>query len=62
MLRPEYLEGLPDEILKLFSEAEQEILADMARRISTYDFWIPAADYQNEKLREAGGRKNEERI
>lgn len=54
MLRPEYLEGLPDEILKLFSEAEQEILADMARRISTYDFWIPAADYQNEKLREAG--------
>lgn len=54
MLRPEYLEGLPDEILELFSEAEQEILADMARRISTYDFWIPAADHQNRVLREAG--------
>lgn len=54
MLRPEYLEGLPDEILELFSEAEQEILADMARRISTYDFWIPAAIHQNRVLREAG--------
>ncbi|MBQ6430830.1 MAG: hypothetical protein IJJ99_03010 [Oscillospiraceae bacterium] len=54
MLRPEYLEELPDEILELFSEAEQEILADMARRISTYDFWIPAADHQNRVLREAG--------
>ena len=54
MLRPEYLEELPDEILELFSEAEQEILADMARRISAYDFWIPAADHQNRVLREAG--------
>jgi len=54
MLRPEYLEGLPDEILELFSEAEQEILTDMARRISTYDYWIPAADHQNQVLREAG--------
>ena len=59
MLRPEYLEGLPDEILELFAEAEREILADMARRISTYDFWIPAADYQNEKLREAGVLQND---
>lgn len=59
MLRPEYLEGLPNEILELFAEAEREILADMARRISTYDFWIPAADYQNEKLREAGVLQND---
>lgn len=54
MLPPEYLEGLPDEILKLYAAAEQAILADMARRIGTYDYWIPAADWQNQKLLEAG--------
>ena len=54
MLTPEYLEDLPEEILQLFYEAEQEILADMARRVSTYDYWIPAAEYQRQKLREAG--------
>ena len=46
MLTPEYLEDLPEEILRLFYEAEQEILADMARRVSTYDYWIPAAEYR----------------
>lgn len=54
MLTPEYLEDLPEEILRLFYDVEQEILADMARRVSTYDFWIPAAEYQRQKLREAG--------
>ena len=54
MLTPEYLEDLPEEILQLFYEAEQEIIADMARRGSTYDYWIPAAEYQRQKLRDAG--------
>ena len=54
MLTPEYLEDLPEEILRLFYDVEQEILADMARRVSTYDYWIPAAEYQRQKLREAG--------
>ena len=54
MLPPEYLAELPETILKLWREAELAILRDMARRISTYDYWIPAADYQNEKLLEAG--------
>lgn len=54
MLTPEYLEDLPEEILRLFYDVEQEILADMARRVSTYDFWIPAAEYQRQKLRAAG--------
>ena len=54
MLTPEYLEDMPEEILQLFYDAEQEILADMARRVSTYDYWIPAAEYQRQKLREAG--------
>ena len=54
MLTPEYLEDLPEEILQLYYKAEQEILADMARRVSTYDYWIPAAEYQRKKLHEAG--------
>lgn len=54
MLPPEYLAELPETILRLWREAELAILRDMARRISTYDYWIPAADYQNEKLLEAG--------
>ena len=54
MLTPEYLEALPEEILNLFYDVEQEILVDMARRVSTYDYWIPAAEYQRLKLREAG--------
>ena len=54
MLTPEYLADLPEEILTLFYAAEQDILADMARRIATYDYWIPSAEYQRQKLREAG--------
>ena len=54
MLSPKYLEQLPDAILELYGQAEMDILADMARRISTYDYWIPAADWQAQKLVEAG--------
>lgn len=54
MLRPEYLAGLPDPILALYEQAELDILRNMAERISRYDYWIPAADWQNVKLKEAG--------
>ena len=59
MLDPEYLAGLPEAILRLWREAELEILKDMARRISEYDFWIPAADSQNERLLAAGRTQTE---
>lgn len=59
MLDPEYLANLPEAILRLWREAELEILKDMARRISEYDFWIPAADYQNERLLAAGRTQTE---
>ncbi len=59
MLPPEYLDELPEPILALYEEAERDILADMARRISTYDYWIPAADWQNQKLLEAGRTQEE---
>lgn len=54
MLKPKYLEQLPIAMIELYSQAEQDILADMARRISTYDYWIPAADWQYQKLVEMG--------
>lgn len=59
MLTPEYLAWLPEPILRLWEEAEREILRDMARRIATYDYWIPAADYQAERLIAAGHTRDE---
>ena len=59
MLSPKYLEDLPEAILELYGQAEMDILADMARRISTYDYWIPAADWQAQKLVEAGAVKDD---
>ena len=38
----------------MYSEVEIDILADMARRISSYDYFIPAAQHQNQKLQELG--------
>ncbi len=58
MLRPEYLDNMPQELLDLYSQAEADILADMARRISTYDYYIPAAAYQYEKLIEMGAYRD----
>lgn len=46
MLKPEYLQRVPDGMIKLYAQAEADILADMARRISTYDYWIPAVEHR----------------
>ena len=54
MLKPEYLDALPDSLIELYSQVEQDILADMARRISQYNYWIPAVEHQRQKLREMG--------
>lgn len=58
MLKPKYLEQLPDNMVELYSHAEMDILADMARRISTYDYFIPAAQWQYKKLIEMGNYHN----
>lgn len=58
MLRPDFLEGLPDAVVKLYAQAAEDILADMARRISTYDYWIPAAEWQRQKLIEMGATQD----
>lgn len=54
MLKPKYLEQLPESMVELFSQAEQDILTDMARRINTYNYWIPAVEHQRKMLVEMG--------
>ena len=54
MLSPSYLERAPDALVELFSEVERDILADMARRIARYDYFIPAAAHQLRTLEEMG--------
>ncbi|MDD4390598.1 MAG: phage minor capsid protein [Eubacteriales bacterium] len=54
MLKPKYIENLPDALIELYAQAEADIIADMARRIVTYDFFIPAAEFQFRKLQDTG--------
>lgn len=53
-LNPQYLDSLPQTLVNMYSLVEIDILEDMARRISTYDYFIPAALHQNQKLQELG--------
>lgn len=53
-LDPTLLDSLPNTLVDMYSLVEIDILEDMARRISTYDFFIPAAMHQNQKLQELG--------
>lgn len=50
MLSPKWLAHCTTQMAALYAETESTILDDMARRISMYDFYIPAAQYQEEKL------------
>ncbi len=52
MLDPNVLDSLPDALVALYAQVERDILSDMARRLSQYDYWIPAAEHQRQKLRE----------
>lgn len=53
-LDPTLLDSLPNTLVDMYSLVEIDILEDMARRISTYDFFIPSALHQNQKLQELG--------
>lgn len=59
MLPPEYLAGLPDALVELYGEVEGDILANMAERIARYDYYIPAAAHQHQKLRAMGMLESE---
>ncbi len=54
MLKPNYIDSLPDALVELYAQAVMDILADMARRISVYNFFIPSAEFQFRKLQDMG--------
>ena len=58
-LDPKLLDSLPDSLVDMYGLVEIDILTDMARRISTYDYFIPAAQHQAQKLQELGMVKEE---
>ena len=54
MLKPEYLQRVPEGMIKLYAQAEMDILENMAVRIAHYGYWIPAVEHQPQMLEEAG--------
>lgn len=58
-LDPNYLQSLPQNLVDMYGLVEIDILTDMARRINTYDFFIPSAQHQMQKLQELGGVQEE---
>lgn len=54
MLKPKQIDELPEALIELYSQVEMDIIADMARRISSMDYFIPAAQWQYRKLIEMG--------
>ncbi|MGP1459847.1 MAG: phage minor capsid protein, partial [Treponema sp.] len=54
MLSPQYLAGLSDELIELFSQLEADILSDMARRIARLGGITETTAFQARVLMEAG--------
>lgn len=54
MLTPDYLEKLPVEITKLYEQIEDDIIADMARRIAKADYVTDTSAWQYERIRASG--------
>lgn len=54
MITPEYLEQCPDRLVELYEQAERDIIADIARKISKYDFFVSSAEWQANKAKEMG--------
>lgn len=59
MLKPGQIDKYPDNLVELYSQTEIDIIADIARRISTYDYFIPSAEWQYKKLVEMGNVHDE---
>lgn len=59
MLSPRYLDGLSDELIEIYSQLENDILQDMARRIKRLGKVTDATKWQAEMLNEAGGLKGD---
>lgn len=54
MLSPEYLESCADPLLKLYEDLEDQIIADIARRIAKTGTLTDTADWQFKVIREIG--------
>ena len=54
MLTPKQLSELPDNVVKLYEELEDDIIRDMARRIVKTDFATETAQWQLSRLQEMG--------
>ena len=54
MLTPKQINDAPETLVELYDQVANDIIADMARRISAYDLFIPSAQWQYQKLREMG--------
>lgn len=54
MLKPREIERLPTRMVELYSQAEIDALEYMARRIAAFDDFIPAAQWQYQRLIEMG--------
>lgn len=52
MLTPEWLESCPDRLVELYEQAERDIIADIARRLNSYDYFVSSAEWQAQKLQE----------
>lgn len=54
MLTPQYLDGLPAQIVKLFTQFEDSVIEDIAKRIAGMNFATPTAGWQTQRLIESG--------
>ena len=54
MLTPSYLAGVAEPMVKLWSQLEQDIMADLAKRIVKMGGVSETSDWQIRKLREMG--------
>lgn len=59
MLRPEYLAGVADPVVEIFSQVEQDISEDIARRVVKNGYLTDTARYQIQKGREFGFLQND---
>ena len=53
-LSPKWLENCDEDVLQVYQDAEDAILANMAERIAAFDCYIPAAEHQRQVLLEMG--------
>lgn len=58
MLLPDYLDKLPDPLVTLFQQVEEDILEDMARRILKTGKLTDSAQWQAWRLEQLGEEKN----